>query len=56
MADAYNLSVGLFVRGLANLKTQLMKSEDHAAASGSGEAALLDAVLAADHHVINGAR
>ncbi|HEU4328730.1 MAG TPA: DUF1993 domain-containing protein [Roseiflexaceae bacterium] len=43
---AYDLSAGLFIRGLTNLKTQLTKAEDHAAASGSGEAALLNAQLA----------
>ncbi len=46
--NAYDLSVGLFVRGLTNLKTQLTKAEGHAAASGRGEAALLDARLAAE--------
>ena len=46
--NAYDLSAGLFVRRLTNLKMQLTKAEDHAAASGSGEAALLDAQLAAD--------
>ncbi|MCP3140973.1 DUF1993 family protein [Pyxidicoccus xibeiensis] len=46
--NAYDLSAGVFVRGLTNLKTQLTKAEDHAAASGSGEAALLDAQLAAE--------
>lgn len=46
--NAYTLSAGLFVRGLTNLKTQLTKAEDHAAASGSGEAALLTAQLATD--------
>jgi len=46
--NAYNLSAGLFVRGLTNLKTQLTKAEDHAAASGSGEAALLNARIATD--------
>ncbi|QAT83366.1 hypothetical protein EJ065_1768 [Corallococcus coralloides] len=44
--NAYELSAGLFVRGLTHLKTQLMKAEAHAAASVSGEAALLDAQLA----------
>ncbi len=48
MADAYNQSVGVFVRGLTNLKTQLMKAEDHAVAGSSGEAALLEASLAAE--------
>ncbi len=46
--NAYDLSAGLFVRGLTNLKTQLRKAEDHAAAGGSGEAALLEAQLAAE--------
>jgi uncharacterized protein len=49
--NAYDLSAGLFVRGLTNLKAQLTKAEDHAAASGSGEAALLDAQLAAEGRV-----
>src|SRR5690348_6921479 len=47
MTDAYELSAGLFVRGLTNLKSQSRKAEDHAAATGSGEAALLGAQLAA---------
>jgi len=51
MADTYDLSAGLFIRGLTNLKTQLTKAEDHAAASGIGEAALLDAQLAAEGRV-----
>ena len=45
MPDAYDLSAGLFVRGLSNLKAQLTKAEVHAAAGGGGEAALLDAQL-----------
>jgi hypothetical protein len=49
--NVYDLSVGLFVRGLTNLKTQLAKAEDHAAASGCGEAALLDAQLAVEGRV-----
>ena len=49
--NAYDLSAGVFVRGLTNLKTQLRKAEDHAAASGSGEAALLEAQLAAEGRV-----
>ncbi len=49
--NAYDLSAGLFVRGLTNLKMQLTKAEDHAAATGSGEAALLDAQLATDGRV-----
>lgn len=43
--NTYDLSAGLFVRGLTNLKTQLTKAEDHAAATGSGEATLLNAQL-----------
>ena len=50
--NAYDLSAGLFVRGLTNLKIQLAKAEDHAAATGSGEAALLNAQLAADGRVL----
>jgi hypothetical protein len=49
--NAYDLSAGLFVRGLTNLKTLLRKAEDHAAASGSGEAALLEAQIAAEGRV-----
>src|SRR5690349_7567278 len=48
MAETYDLSAGVFVRGLTNLKAQLTKAEDHAAASGIGEAALLDARLATE--------
>jgi len=46
--SAYDLSAGVFVRGLTNLKTQLKKAEEHAAASGSSETTLLDAQLATD--------
>lgn len=46
--NPYDLSAGLFIRGLTNLKMQLTKAEEHAAASGSGEAALLEAQLTAD--------
>lgn len=49
--NAYELSAGLFIRGLSNLKAQLMKAEAHAAASGSGESALLDARLSAGGHM-----
>lgn len=48
MPNAYDLSAGVFVRGLTNLKTQLTKAEDHVAATGIGEAALLDAQLDAE--------
>lgn len=49
--NAYDLSAGLFARGLTNLKAQLTKAEAHAAASGYGEAWLLDARLAAEGFV-----
>jgi hypothetical protein len=45
---AYDLSAGLFVRGLANLKRTLTKGEAHAAASGMAPADLLHAQLASD--------
>ncbi len=51
MPDAYELSAGVFGRGLTNLKSQLTKAQHHAAASGSGEAALLDARLVAERDV-----
>jgi hypothetical protein len=46
--NAYDLSAGVFVRGLTNLKLQLTKAEDHAAARGTGEGTLLDAQLAVE--------
>jgi hypothetical protein len=46
--NAHDLSAGLFIRGLTNLKAQLSEAEAHAAESGMGEAALLDARLAAE--------
>ena len=46
--SAYDLSAGVFVRGLTNLKAQLSKAEAHAAATGRGEAALLDTRISAD--------
>jgi uncharacterized protein len=49
--NSYDLSAGIFIRGLTNLRTQLRKAEDHVAASGGGEAALLKAQLAADGRV-----
>ena len=49
--SAYDLSAGLFVRGLTNLNVQLTKAEDHVAAGGIGEAALLDATLAGESSV-----
>lgn len=46
--NVYESSAGLFIHGLTNLKTLLNKGEAHIAANGSGEAALLDAKLAAE--------
>jgi hypothetical protein len=46
--NAYELSAGVFVRGLTNLKTQLQKAEAHVAAGGSTEAALMEARLAVE--------
>lgn len=45
---AHDLSAGLFVRGLANLKGILSKAEAHAASGTGGEAALIRAQLASD--------
>ncbi|MDB4915111.1 MAG: hypothetical protein JWM95_2755 [Gemmatimonadetes bacterium] len=53
--SAHDLSAGLFVRGLTNLKSELSKAEDHAASSGIGEAALLEARLAVEGGVREGA-
>ncbi|MGE0161304.1 MAG: DUF1993 family protein [Dehalococcoidia bacterium] len=47
MLNAYDQSVGLFIRGLTNLGRQLAKAEEHAAASDSNEAAFLGARIAA---------
>src|SRR5215471_19319668 len=63
-SSACELSAGLFMRGLTNLKGILTKGEAHAAATGRGEAALLDAKLATDmndlrtqvHWAIEGAK
>jgi hypothetical protein len=49
--NAYDLSAGVFVRGLTNLKTQLMKAEAQAAADGRDAATLLDARLTRDGRV-----
>jgi hypothetical protein len=46
--NSYDLSAGVFIRGLTNLKLQLTKAEAHAAVGGSHESALLDAQLAVD--------
>ena len=42
----HELSVGLFVRGLTNLKAELVKAQQHATTNGIPEAALLGASLA----------
>jgi hypothetical protein len=49
--NAYDVSAGLFIRGLTNLKSQLTKAEDHAAASGIDETALLNTPLAAEGRI-----
>jgi len=49
---AHAMSAGLFVRGLANLKTLLTKGEAYAAASGDGDAALIEAQLASDMNTL----
>ncbi|HEY3668384.1 MAG TPA: DUF1993 domain-containing protein [Polyangiaceae bacterium] len=46
--SAYELSAGLFARGLTGLKTVLKKGEAHAAVSGRASAELIEAQLAAD--------
>ena len=46
--SAYDLSAGMFARGLTGLKTVLRKGEAHAAAGGRPPAALIDAQLATD--------
>ena len=46
--NAYDVSAGVFVRGLTNLRMQLMKAESHVAANGGDEATLLGARLARD--------
>jgi uncharacterized protein len=52
--NAYELSAGVFVRGLTNLKMQLAKAEDVAVARGGDEAALLDATLAVEARGVAG--
>ncbi|HEX2670645.1 MAG TPA: DUF1993 family protein, partial [Polyangiaceae bacterium] len=46
--SAYDLSAGMFARGLNGLKTILTKGEAHAAAVGKPSASLLEAQLAND--------
>lgn len=46
--NAYDVSAGVFIRGLTNVKTQLQKAEAQAAASSTNETTLLDAQLATD--------
>jgi uncharacterized protein len=46
--NSYDLSVGVFIRGLTNLKSQLRKAEGYVAAGAGSEAALLGAQLACD--------
>ena len=46
--SAYDLSAGIFARGLTGLKTVLRKGEAYAAVSGRPPAELIEAQLAAD--------
>jgi hypothetical protein len=48
--NAYDLSAEVFVRGLTNLRAQLVKAEAATTARGGGEAALLAARPAQDGH------
>lgn len=48
MIKTFDLSAGMFVRGLTNLKGMLAKGETHASAGGVDPAALLGARLAGD--------
>lgn len=49
---AHDFSVGLFVRGLTNLKAILKKGDAHASASGVDPRELLDARLAGDMYTL----
>ena len=46
--NSYDASIRVFIRGLTNLKGQLIKAEAHAAASGGNAAALVEARLPQD--------
>lgn len=46
--NPYDLTVGVFIRGLTNLKMQLAKAKDHADAQGIPEAVLLAARIDAN--------
>jgi uncharacterized protein len=48
MMKAFDVSVGMFVRGLTNLKGMLAKGEAHASSRGIEPGALLNAQLAGD--------
>ena len=48
--NSYDVSAGLFIRGLTNLKTQLTKAQEHAISNGKDEAILLEAQLATFGH------
>ena len=48
--NAYDQSVGVFLRGLTNLKGQLAKAETHAAAVGSDEGTFLKSSIALTGH------
>jgi hypothetical protein len=51
--NSYDVSAGIFIRGLTNLRAQLTKAEDHAAASGLDAGALLEARLVVESSVRN---
>ena len=53
--DSYDISAGLFVRGLTNLKAQLIKAENHAEANGISAAELLSASLATESRALTAA-
>lgn len=50
--NAFDLSVGIFVRGLTNLEVQLRKGEAHAASNGVDPGSLLSAKLADDMYTL----
>jgi hypothetical protein len=52
MMKAFDLSVGVFVRGLTNLEVLLTKGEAHASSRGVDPGSLLTARLADDMHTL----
>ena len=49
--NSYDVSAGLFIRGLTNLKMQLTKAQKYAVDSGKAEATFLEARLATAGHL-----